>query len=583
MATDEMRTADEEDDGPTLARRIKAIRATRNPAKRSASAAFASASVVDFCDGGCPSPGDPDDLVIRKGLIFKVGSYADVAFSMTRDELARAKRLFRPVPIRLEHKASVLDGKLGTLRSVELSADGTELHGEAALPRWLANLVPAGMPLKVSASWDRATKLLAELSLVLAPRIEGAALAAFSHTAPHPRAASMSEETPVEYARRVNRTHLGPPSLSDNARRFMEATPRGRAALAAREPAAFSAAATAPAPPSIQYQYIQTPAEPTAEEDAAFLAKLGTVAEVAAASLRASIANVEGQARRAPHANLLIWTHATAGHVAHAERLRAMLAAVESGTPYRAPSPAAVLEVQGRAIVELALSGGKTSPADLVAAVGSRLNFARPKAAEASAAVESQLRAFGHHGGDVDALRGPLVRAMRESSALDLEVAALEKTAGAIGPAMGAEVARAVEAAGGADQVSSDLADVLLISATPPGPDADGEELSATLGQLKAIGPDARGRAADVLRSRRDELTATVEARRTGARDLARAEASSIVESALEGRMAAWRKLLDAVQSHADAFAESFGPDLEGAPLAAFSAAGFAGCASVIL
>lgn len=681
----------EADDGPTLADRIRAILAAR----RSGRGAEFATTPVEFCGaGGCPTVGDPDDLVIRRGLIFRAGRYDDVNYSMSPADLARAKQLFRPVPIRLEHRATLLDGHLGTLQSVNLSADGSELHGEAALPRWLANLIPADMPLKVSASWDRATKLLRELSLVLVPRVQGAALAAFAAVAgddtvtrelilyragdefapvfrPDAGEVVATSLTKAELARAVEkarlpmavaggagatltglrlgdggRTLLGtlalPPALDDALARlklkvgvafdrehrllsevrlsewkrpvdhidspitFSEAertamsqetdaqyaervcrthlSPRARTSLEST-PAAFgggpAAAPAAAAPPEIQTQVIRVPAPPTAEEDAAFVARLAPLGPVAAATIRSAIAALESQARQARHGAAFNWPATVRSAVERAERLRAMLAAVESGSAYRAPSPSAILEAQGRAIVGLAL-GGRTTPADLARAVRSRLEFARKWSSEAEATLDGLVRAWAHHAGDVEALRERYVPAAREAEALRAELAAVERTAEGLAPAMGAAVARAVEGAGGSDQVASDLADARLIDATPATPGDDEEELAAVDGQLKALGP-ATGRAAQALRARRGELAEAVESRRGEARTSARAEAAATVEGALSGRFPAWRELADAVASHPDAFAEGLGPALEAAPLCAFEAAGFAGCAPVIL
>lgn len=528
-------------------------------------AEFASASVVEFCSGGCPTPGDPDDLIIRRGLIFRIGHYGDVDFGMSRAELARAKQMFRPVPIRIEHKDTVLDGKLGTLRSVTLSADGSELHGEAALPRWLANLIPAGMPLKVSASWDRATKLLRELSLVLAPRIEGAALAAFSHSTTHPQPRPAMSRAKID-------EHLSH-------------TVTGRAVLANRRAVEFSATATTPAPPPTVYTQVvqQVPAPPTAEEDGAFVARLATVGPVAAETIRSAIASLEGRTRQAPHANMFNWPETVRGAVERAERLKAMLVAIETPAPYRAPSPEVIGAQQGETIVRLALASGKHNPSDLAQALQARLAFARTKAAESTATVERLVRTFAFHAGDVEALRPQFVHAAREASAWGLELSALEKTVEARGPAMASAVARAVAAAGGPMQVARDLADVRLVDSTPATADADAEELASCDGQIKALGASATGRVVQGLRVRRDELSESVEHRLADARGRVASEATALVESALAGEVKGWHLLAEAVKAHEDAFAAGLAEALEAAPMEALAVAGFAGFAGVSL
>lgn len=113
------------------------------------------------------------DTVLRNGLLFRAGEYPDKEFALTEDELLAAVTEFEPVPVDLEHTDTVLSGKLGELRNVE--AKGGELHGTVALPGWLNNLVGSD-PLKVSCAWDRATKRLKALSLVLNPRVTDAAV-----------------------------------------------------------------------------------------------------------------------------------------------------------------------------------------------------------------------------------------------------------------------------------------------------------------------------------------------------------------------------------------------------------------------
>lgn len=147
---------------------------------------------VAFSDAG-PLYAD-DDEVLRTGLLFRAGDFPDKAFSMTADELAAAVEAFTaPVPVDLEHRSTVLDGKLGEV--VALDAVGDELHGTVRLPRWLDDAIGTA-PRKVSATWDRTSKTLQGLALVLEPRVEDAALlssytafAAARHDTPHGRMA----------------------------------------------------------------------------------------------------------------------------------------------------------------------------------------------------------------------------------------------------------------------------------------------------------------------------------------------------------------------------------------------------------
>jgi hypothetical protein len=125
------------------------------------------------------------DLVVRRGKVFEAGDYPDKSFSLTSEELRAAVAAFEPVPIDLEHMSTPLDGKLGTLTSVEMGDDGFSLFGTVALPAWLDALLE-GTGRKVSATWDRTTKTLLGLALVNTPRITDAALmAAFAAAVPH--------------------------------------------------------------------------------------------------------------------------------------------------------------------------------------------------------------------------------------------------------------------------------------------------------------------------------------------------------------------------------------------------------------
>lgn len=122
------------------------------------------------------------EFVIRKGKLFEAGSYPDKAFEMTPEELAAAAAAFAPVPIDLEHVPTVLDGKLGEVRAVEVADDGKTLLGTVALPTWLDAAI-GDAERKVSCTWNRATKRLERLALVRTPRVTDAALmAAFAES-----------------------------------------------------------------------------------------------------------------------------------------------------------------------------------------------------------------------------------------------------------------------------------------------------------------------------------------------------------------------------------------------------------------
>jgi hypothetical protein len=109
--------------------------------------------------------------VVREGKIFVAGDYPERGFTLSDAELLEAAGGFVPIPIKLQHVDTPLDGKLGALESLRVV--GSTLFGRARLPLWLDRLVPEK---RVSCGWDRATKRLTELSLVTEPRIADAVL-----------------------------------------------------------------------------------------------------------------------------------------------------------------------------------------------------------------------------------------------------------------------------------------------------------------------------------------------------------------------------------------------------------------------
>lgn len=116
-----------------------------------------------------------DGWVVREGKLFEAGEYPDKGLAVTAADLAAAVAGFAPVPVDLEHVPTLLDGKLGELRSVRVAEDGRTLVGSVALPRWLNDAL-GSEPVKVSTTWDRLTKKLMGLALVRHPRVSDAAL-----------------------------------------------------------------------------------------------------------------------------------------------------------------------------------------------------------------------------------------------------------------------------------------------------------------------------------------------------------------------------------------------------------------------
>jgi hypothetical protein len=146
------------------------------------------ASVAMF-DLGAPKR-DGDYVLYEDSLLFRVGSYPDLAFEMSPEEAWLAVDLFDgPVQNEIEHIntlgfTTVLDGKLGDVRALRLSDDGTEVRGTVAVPAWL-DAIWDGPQKSVSTVWNRGTKTLKRLGLVVQGRVPDAALmASFAATYP---------------------------------------------------------------------------------------------------------------------------------------------------------------------------------------------------------------------------------------------------------------------------------------------------------------------------------------------------------------------------------------------------------------
>lgn len=133
-----------------------------------------------------------EDWVYRTGKLFEVGDFPDKHFSMSEAEMDAAIEAFALCPVDLEHTKTPLSGKLGQVECIW--REGNALFGEVAIPRWLDSALE-GTGRKVSATWDRATKRLKAVALVVSPRVPDAALmsayAAFNtrHDTPQGQAA----------------------------------------------------------------------------------------------------------------------------------------------------------------------------------------------------------------------------------------------------------------------------------------------------------------------------------------------------------------------------------------------------------
>lgn len=134
---------------------------------------------VEFARRGAAAQAEGDVVRVR-GVIFRAGVYPNQSYAMTADDMRATAAEFSPVPLDLGHPsaASPMDGKFGHLESVEVSPDGSTMFGTVAIHKWFKDQL-GDAKLRVSASFDRATKRLRALSLVTNPQIEDAALAAF--------------------------------------------------------------------------------------------------------------------------------------------------------------------------------------------------------------------------------------------------------------------------------------------------------------------------------------------------------------------------------------------------------------------
>jgi hypothetical protein len=154
--------------------RAKGRHSSREKATKQVAALYANTreAFADFSSSGEL----PDGYVKRRGKCFEAGNYPDKKINVTPADLAKMAREFSgPVPVDMEHRPSILDGKLGHLLSVQVGQDRKTLIGEAAFPQWLEQIVPANQR-EVSLTIDRDTKKIVGMALVMKPRISGAAL-----------------------------------------------------------------------------------------------------------------------------------------------------------------------------------------------------------------------------------------------------------------------------------------------------------------------------------------------------------------------------------------------------------------------
>lgn len=185
-----------------------------------AAAPGANVSVCDVAtfDLGTADP-DGDWVYYRNSLLFRAGEYVDRDYSMTPEELWAAVEQFSgPVANELDHLTTegrplIVEGQLGAVEDVRLSDDANDLYGTVKIPRWLDGVWDrhlaenGGTAKQVSCVWDRDTKTLRKLGLVVKGRVpeavlmgayfaakpsEGEAFFAAAHQTPHGQVALQS-------------------------------------------------------------------------------------------------------------------------------------------------------------------------------------------------------------------------------------------------------------------------------------------------------------------------------------------------------------------------------------------------------
>lgn len=116
----------------------------------------------------------PDEMSVeRVARIFEAGDYPDKGISISEEDLDVVIENFVEVPVKLEHVDSPLD-PLGAVKSVWRK--GKELFARLAFPKDLATFLERRGIRKLSIALNKNPLRLAEVSLVLNPRVPSAAM-----------------------------------------------------------------------------------------------------------------------------------------------------------------------------------------------------------------------------------------------------------------------------------------------------------------------------------------------------------------------------------------------------------------------
>jgi hypothetical protein len=116
----------------------------------------------------------PDEMPVEKDAkIFEAGDYPDKQITVTEDDLDAIVGNFAGAPVKVEHTDSPLD-PLGTVKRVW--RQGGELFARLAFPSDLAAFLERRGVKKLSVALYKDPLRLAEVSLVLSPRVPSAAM-----------------------------------------------------------------------------------------------------------------------------------------------------------------------------------------------------------------------------------------------------------------------------------------------------------------------------------------------------------------------------------------------------------------------
>lgn len=121
----------------------------------------------------------PDDMSVEKDAkIFEAGEYPDKGISVGEEDLDAIIGNFEEVPVKIEHVDSPLD-PLGTVKRIW--RQGRDLFARLAFPEDLAAFLQRRGVKRLSVALHKDPLRLAEVSLVLSPRVADAAM--FGRTA----------------------------------------------------------------------------------------------------------------------------------------------------------------------------------------------------------------------------------------------------------------------------------------------------------------------------------------------------------------------------------------------------------------